>query len=529
MDRMQAAALGRAGSTDILDHGHLHGDTIALEYRRRLGFGAWSAGNVNRSIIPVILSGGAGSRLWPLSREHHPKQLIALLDDLTLLQATARRLAVLDRAQDPIVVCNDEHRFMVAEQLRAIGTTPSAVLLEPVPRSTAAAVAAAAFEVLARCNDGEDPVLLVLPADHVVGDHTRFAEAVRTGFHEASAGNLVTFGIVPAYPETGYGYIKAGSPTGIGAGARVVAQFVEKPQARIAAEWVGVEDCYWNSGMFVFGAVRYLQELGLHAASIREAVREAHERAVRDLEFLRLDEEAFARSPAVSVDHSVMEHTSNAVVVPLDAGWSDIGSWAALSTLREHDDFGNTTHGDVILQGTRNTFIVGEDRLIAAVGLTDCVVVDTADALLVADKSAVQDVRKIVERLNVDGRDESRVHRKVYRPWGSYDVVHGGHGFKIKHITVNPGERLSLQMHSHRAEHWIVVRGIARVTRGEETFTVAENQSTYIPRGVRHRLENPGTAPLELIEVQSGTYLGEDDIVRFEDTYGRVGRDRHQA
>ena len=484
---------------------------------------------MNRPVIPVILSGGAGSRLWPLSRKHHPKQLIALHDDRTLLQATAERLAVLGHARDPIVVCNDEHRFMVAEQLRAIGITPSAVVLEPVPRSTAPAIAAAAFEALARSNEGEDPVLLVLPADHVVGDHARFAEAVRAGIEEASAGNLATFGIVPAYPETGYGYIRAGTPTGIGAGARFVARFVEKPQAGVAAELVGAGDCYWNSGMFVFGAARFLRELGVHAASIRDAVGEAHERATRDLEFLRLDEEAFARSPAVSVDYAVMEHTSNAVVVPLDAGWSDIGSWSALSTLREADDSGNTIQGDVMLQGTRNTFIAGEERLIAAVGLTDCVVVDTADALLVADKSAVQDVRKIVERLELDGRDESRLHRKVYRPWGSYDVVHGGPGFKIKHITVNPGARLSLQMHHHRAEHWIVVRGTARVTRGDETFTVAENQSTYIPRRVRHRLENPGTSPLDLIEVQSGTYLGEDDIVRFEDAYGRVRRDRHRA
>lgn len=481
------------------------------------------------TVVPVILSGGAGSRLWPISREHHPKQLIALLDEHTLLQATALRLSALDHPQAPIVVCNDEHRFMVAEQLRAVGVTPSATILEPVARSTAPAIAAAALEAVARCCEGRAPILLVLPADHLVRDEARFAGAVRAAVLEAGAGKLVTFGVAPTRPETGYGYIEAGPPTAPGREARVVAGFVEKPDARLAALWAEGKDHYWNSGMFVFEADRYLQELGAHAVSIRDAVKTAHERAVRDLSFLRLDAEAFAESPAISVDYAVMEHTSNAVVVPLDAGWSDIGTWDALSACLERDEGGNTSRGDVVLEGTRDTCVFGADRLVAAVGVADCVIVDTADAVLVAGKSRVQDVKKVVEHLRSVGREECKVHRKVHRPWGSYDFVHGGRGFKIKHITVDPGQRLSLQVHQHRAEHWIVVRGIARVTRGDETFLVPENQSTYIPRRVRHRLENPGTAPLELIEVQSGSYLGEDDIVRFEDAYGRTDRDRRQA
>ena len=484
---------------------------------------------MNQPVVPIILSGGAGSRLWPLSREHHPKQLIALLDEHTLLQATARRLAVLDDARAPIVVCNDKHRFMVVEQLRAVGVTPAAILLESVARNTAPAIAAAALEALARRDEGEEPILLILPADHVIRDEKQLAGAVRTAAGEAGTGKLVTFGVPPTRAETGYGYIRAGSPTGVGNDARVVDGFVEKPDAVRAAAWVEAGGWYWNSGMFVFGASRYLHELGAHAKLIRDAVKMAHEKAVRDLVFLRLDAESFAGSPAVSVDHAVMEHTANAVVVPLDAGWSDMGSWAALSALAERDEAGNATWGDVFLEGTRDTCVFGGDRVVAAVGVADCVIVDTADAVLVAGKSAVQDVKKVVEQLKGAGREEYRSHRKVYRPWGCYDSVHGGHGFKIKHITVNPGQRLSLQMHHHRAEHWIVVRGIARVTRGDDTFMVSENQSTYIPRRVRHRLENPGTAPLELIEVQSGPYLGEDDVIRFEDDYGRAGRDPQQA
>lgn len=480
-------------------------------------------------MVPVILSGGAGSRLWPLSREHHPKQLIRLLGEHTLLQATVRRLAALECAQPPIVVCNEEHRFMVAQQLRDIGVVPSAIVLEPVARNTAPAIAAAAFEALARSGEGGSPILLVLPADHVIRSEARFARAVQTAVREARAGRLVTFGVVPACPETGYGYIKTGPPGVVGNEARRVDGFVEKPDADRAAAWVEAGGYLWNSGMFVFGAVEYARELGAHAESVRNAVEAAHRKATNDLDFVRLDAEAFARSPAVSVDHAIMERTSNAVVVPLDAGWSDIGSWTGLSALLERDSEGNTIRGDVILEASRDTSVFAGDRMVAAVGMKGCVIVDTADAVLVADKSAAQDVAKVVKRLEAEGRDECRIHRKVHRPWGSYDVVHSGDGFGIKLIAVDPGQSLSLQMHHHRAEHWTVVRGTARVTRGAKTFTLAENESTFIPPRVTHRLENPGPAPLELVEVQTGPYLGEDDIVRFEDSYGRAEPDRNRA
>ena len=482
---------------------------------------------MNPRIVPIVLSGGAGSRLWPLSRERHPKQLIRLAGEHTLLQATARRLAALDRSEAPIVVCGDAHRFMVAEQLAAIDVAPSAIVLEPVARSTAPAVAAAALEALAQGREGEEPVLLVLPADHVIRDGARFGSAVRAAVGEARTGKLVTFGVVPTRPETGYGYIRAGAPSGLGGEARIVDEFVEKPDAGRAAAWIEARGWFWNSGMFAFGAMRYLRELEAHAPSVRDAVQAAHDNAVAERAFVRLDAAAFAESPAVSVDHAIMEHTANAVMVPMDAGWSDIGSWDSVSALFDRNDAGNATQGDVVLEEVRDSYVRGGDRLVAAVGVSDCVIVDTADAVLVAHKSAVQEVRKVVERLDGAGRDESRVHRKTHRPWGSYEVVHGGEGFKVKQVTVNPGQRLSLQMHHHRAEHWIVVRGLARVTRGDETFIVAESQSTYIPRQVRHRLENPGSGPLEVIEVQSGAYLGEDDIVRFEDAYGRAGRVDH--
>ena len=477
-------------------------------------------------IFPVILSGGAGSRLWPLSREAYPKQLIALVDERTLLQATVQRLESVDGLQPPIVVCNEEHRFMVTEQLGAIGTTPVATLLEPIARNTAPAIACAALEALARCNDGDEPILLVTPTDHVIRDTEKFAQAVREAIREADADRLVTFGATAVYPETGYGYIQAGSPTGTSTEGRVVERFVEKPDAENAAALIEAGDCYWNSGMFVFGAARYLQELERHANPVLEAVREAHENATPDLGFTRLDAESFTRSPAISVDYAVMEHASDAVVVPLGTHWSDVGSWAALADLSDHaekDESGNVAQGDVILQDARNVYARGETRLVTALGVEDLVIVDTPDALLVAGKDATQDTKKLVEQLKQDGRDECRHHRKVYRPWGHYDSVHSGDRFQVKHIIVLPGQQLSLQSHQHRAEHWIVVRGTARVTRGEETFTLSENESTYIPQGTKHRLENPGEAPLELIEVQSGDYLGEDDITRYEDIYGRSG------
>ena len=471
-------------------------------------------------LFPVILSGGAGTRLWPLSRELHPKQFIPLVEEYTLLQATVRRLASLDEVRAPIVVCNEEHRFMVAEQLKAIDVTPAAVLLEPVGRNTAPAIAAAALEALA-LDDGGDPILLVLPADHVIRDEGRFAGAVRAAVREAASGHFVTFGVAPAYAETGYGYIKAAGPTGVSDDGRTVQRFIEKPDAAEAAGYLEEGGYYWNSGMFVFSASRYLGELGVHAPAVRDAVAQAHRKAVEDIGFLRLEAESFSRSPAVSVDYAVMERTSGTVMIPLASDWSDVGSWSALADLGERDAAGNVAHGDTILEGTRDTYVHAGDRMVAAVGVSDLVIVDTADAVLVAHRNAVQDMGKVVATLRSAGREEHRAHRKVHRPWGTFDDVYGGDGFKVKHIVVQPGQVLSLQSHQHRAEHWVVVRGTARVTRGDEIFTLSENQSTYIPRGTKHRLENPGAVPLEVVEVQSGDYLREDDIVRYEDAYGR--------
>ena len=475
-------------------------------------------------LFPVILSGGAGTRLWPLSRELHPKQFIPLVEEHSLLQATARRLAPLDELRAPIVVCNEAHRFMVAEQLAAIDVTPSAVLLEPVGRNTAPAIAAAALEALT-LEDGQDPILLVLPADHVIRDEGRFAGAVRAAVTEAASGHLVTFGVVPAFAETGYGYIRAAGRTGVSEHGRGVERFVEKPDAAEAAAYLEEGGYYWNSGMFVFSAARYLRELGVHAPAVRDAVAQAHREAVEDMGFLRLEAESFSSSPAVSVDYAVMERTSGTVMIPLAADWSDVGSWAALADLGERDGDGNVAHGNTILEGVRNTYVHAGDRLVAAVGVSDLIVADTDDAVLVADRNAVQDIGKVVARLRTEGREEHRIHRKVRRPWGTFDDLHRGDRFKVKHIVVNPGHALSLQSHRHRAEHWVVVHGTARVTRGDETFVLTENQSTYIPPGTKHRLANPGTVPLELVEVQTGGYLEEDDIVRYEDAYGRTGPD----
>ena len=473
-------------------------------------------------LFPVILSGGAGTRLWPLSRELHPKQFVPLVEEHTLLQATARRLASLDERRPPIVVCNEAHRFMVAEQLKAVGVEPTAVLLEPAARNTAPAIAAAALETLGRAGSGEEPLLLVLPADHVIVDEDRFAAAVRDAVLEAAAGRLVTFGVVPARAETGYGYIKAADPTGVSGDGRKVERFVEKPDAEEAAGYLKEGGYYWNSGMFVFPASRYLRELGVHAPAVLDAVTGAHRNAVDDMGFRRLGAGSFSRAPAVSADVAVMEHASGTVMIPLAAGWSDVGSWPALADLGERDSEGNVIHGDAILEKVRDSYIRAGDRLVAALGVTGLVIVDTADAVLVADRDAVGDMGRVVTRLGSAGREEHRVHRKVHRPWGAFDDVHVADGFKVKHIVVNPGHALSLQSHEHRAEHWVVVRGTAQVTRGDETFTLSENQSTYIPKGARHRVANKGVEPLELVEVQTGDYLGEDDIVRYEDAYGRA-------
>lgn len=464
-------------------------------------------------ITPVIMAGGSGSRLWPLSRSLYPKQFLALTGDNTMLQETLGRLSALD-VSAPLVICNEEHRFIVAEQLRSIDKTGS-IILEPVGRNTAPAIALAAEVTL-----NNDPLLLVLAADHVIQDTAAFTQAVNNAVPLAQAGKLVTFGIVPTQAHTGYGYIKRGNAVSDSSGFDVNA-FVEKPSSSVAAEYVESGEYYWNSGMFLIKSSRYLQELEKYCPEISAACKKALENTTHDNDFIRLDADAFKLCPDESIDYAVMEHTTDAVVVPLDAGWNDIGAWSALWEVNDKDEHGNTVYGDSILQDTTNSLIHGGERLVTTIGLDNVVIVDTKDALLVASKDKVQDVKQIVEQLKIEQRNEYKIHREVYRPWGKYDSIDNGKRYQVKRITVNPGEKLSIQMHHHRAEHWIVVSGTAKVTNGENTFLVTENESTYIPIGVIHALENPGKMPLEMIEVQSGSYLGEDDIVRFEDRYGR--------
>ena len=468
-------------------------------------------------LVPVILSGGAGTRLWPLSRELHPKQLLALVGRHTMLQETILRLAGLDVAQ-PIVVCNETHRFLVAEQLRTIDCQTRAILLEPMGRNTAPAIALAAHAALAA--DESDPQLLVLPADHVIRDLAAFHAAVEVASAAARDDALVTFGIVPNAPETGYGYIRRGERRG---GTYQIAEFVEKPDLPRAKKFLSSGDYYWNSGMFLFRARRYLEELERHAPDIAAVCRSSFASATRDLDFTRVAAATFEHCRSESIDYAVMEKTAEAVVVPLDAGWSDVGSWASLHAVSERDAHQNSLIGDVLAEDTENSYIYSESRLVATVGLRDHVVIETKDAVLVAPKDRVQDVKKLVVRLKAQKRYEHALHREVFRPWGSYDSIDDGERFQVKRLVVRPGGVLSLQMHHHRAEHWVVVSGTARITRAEETFLLEENQSTYIPIGVRHRIENPGRIALHIIEVQSGSYLGEDDIVRFEDRYGRQG------
>ncbi len=473
------------------------------------------------SIVPVLLSGGSGTRLWPLSRETHPKQFQPLVGDGSLLQATWRRIEGLAGMAAPIVVANEEHRFMVAEQLRQLGVAPAALLLEPVGRNTAPAIAVAALQAMA---GGEDPLLLVLPSDHVIRNVPAFHAAVQAALAAAGQGALVTFGIVPGGPETGYGYIKARSAedASMPSGVRAVERFVEKPDLATAQAYVASGDYFWNSGMFLFRASRFLAQLQRFAPAIVSAATAALDGAKRDVDFLRLDRAAFEACPADSIDYAVMEKTDAAAVLPINVGWSDVGSWSALWEIADQDADGNAHHGDVIALDCRNTLAWGGRRLVSLLGLRDVIVVDTDDALLVAARDQVQQVKQIVARLKAEKRPEASVHRKVYRPWGSYDGVDSGDRFQVKRIVVKPGAALSLQMHHHRAEHWIVVSGSARVTCDDKVFLLSENQSTYIPLGSKHRLENPGVVALELIEVQSGSYLGEDDIVRFEDVYGRT-------
>ncbi|WP_323152613.1 mannose-1-phosphate guanylyltransferase/mannose-6-phosphate isomerase [Stenotrophomonas maltophilia] len=464
------------------------------------------------SIQPVILSGGSGTRLWPLSREAYPKQFLPLAGELTMLQATWQRVAPL-AARGPLVIANEEHRFVAAEQLQQVGAEPAAIILEPVGRNTAPAIAVAALEAT---RDGADALLLVLPSDHVITDEATFRNAVQAAASAAEAGKLVTFGIVPTGPETGYGYIKAAG----GQGLRAVERFVEKPDLETATGYVSSGQYYWNSGMFLFKASRYLQELERFQPEMLARSRQAWQQARRDADFTRLDKDAFTAVPSDSIDYAVMEKTADAVVIPLDAGWNDVGSWTALRDVSQQDGDGNAHQGDVIAIDCRNTYAYAQ-RLVAMVGLDDVIVVETDDAVLVGKADRMQEVKTVVAQLKAEGRSEATWHRKVYRPWGAYDSIDNGERFQVKRITVKPGGTLSLQMHHHRAEHWIVVSGTAEVTRGNEVILLSENQSTYIPLGVTHRLRNPGKLPLELIEVQSGSYLGEDDIVRFEDTYGR--------
>lgn len=462
-------------------------------------------------IKAVVLAGGSGTRLWPLSRAGHPKQFLTLNGDDTMLQSTIKRLHGLDISSS-VTICNEEHRFFVAEQLREIDKLDS-IILEPVGKNTAPAIALAALAT------DDDPLLLVLAADHIIQDEKSFTNTINKAIPLAEAGKLVTFGIVPSEAHTGFGYIKMGAKSESGF---LVDKFVEKPSIGVAHEYIQSGDYLWNSGMFLFKASRYLEELETFRPDIYKACNSAIEGVDNDLDFLRVDKVKFTDCPSDSVDYAVMEKTSDAIVVPMDAGWSDIGSWSSLWSVSAKDRNGNAAHGDVILHESKGCYVKSDDKLIAAVGVEDLVIVDTKDALMVAHKDAVQDAKIIAKKLKSDTRSEWELHREVYRPWGKYDSIDKGDKYQVKRITVKPGAKLSVQMHHHRAEHWVVVSGTAKVTNGDETFLLSENESTFIPVGVVHALENPGKVKLELIEVQSGSYLGEDDIVRFEDIYGRV-------
>jgi mannose-1-phosphate guanylyltransferase/mannose-6-phosphate isomerase len=470
-------------------------------------------------IYPVILSGGAGTRLWPLSRAVLPKQLLPLVADKTMLQETALRVAGWPGLMAPLVVCGNDHRFMVAEQLREVGITPLGILLEPVGRNTAPAVAAAAHHLKAI---DPEAIMLVLPADHVIENGAAFREAVERATRLVQQGALATFGIVPKTPETGYGYIRRGEQVAECGECYKVDRFVEKPDAATAEGFLAEGGYYWNSGMFMFHASRYLTELEQHAPAIADAATQAMQAAYRDLDFCRLDEAAFSACPSDSIDYAVMEHTRDAAVVPADIGWNDVGSWSALWEVQAKDGDGNARRGDVYLDNVKNSLVRAESRIVAVVGVEDIVVVETQDAVLVTHKNQVQRVKQVVEHLKSKERTEHLHHTRVYRPWGHYEGIDAGDRFQVKRITVKPGEKLSLQMHHHRAEHWVVVSGTARVTCGDKVSLLSENESTYIPIGMNHRLENPGKLPLHIIEVQSGSYLGEDDIVRFEDIYKRA-------
>ncbi len=465
-------------------------------------------------MIPVIMSGGSGTRLWPLSRKSKPKQFLALFGEQTMFQETLSRLDGLKDLQSPIVVCNNDNRFMAAEQIRDLDIDNSTIILEPFGRNTAPALAISALQAM---QSGGDPILLVLAADHIIQDLTAFHQAVSIAKSQANAGSLVTFGIVPTSANTGYSYIQADEKNAVSK----VKNFVEKPDLDTAKKYITSGDYYWNSGMFMFKASTLIAELDTFSPEIMTSCRQALANSQLDLDFIRLDKETFKACPSDSIDYAVMEHTDKAVVVPLNAGWNDVGSWSSLWECSEQSDDNNVVHGDTIINDVQNSYIHSEHRLVSVLGLDHIVVVETADAVMVANKNSVQNIKQIVNQLIAEDRPEAENNRLCYRPWGYYDSIDRGEGFQVKRITVNPGASLSLQMHHHRAEHWVVVTGTAEVTRGDEVMLLAENESTFIPQGTKHRLHNPGHIPLEIIEVQSGSYLGEDDIVRFDDNYHR--------
>lgn len=471
-------------------------------------------------IIPVVLSGGSGTRLWPLSRKAHPKQLLPLLNETSLLQDTVNRLEGLNEVSDAVVICNEEYRFMVAEQIRSSNINASSIILEPVGRNTAPAIALAAFNAVQENNDS---VMLVLPADHDIKNISDFHKSIEIGYEQAQQNHFVTFGILPDSPETGYGYIKSATKVGIQE-VSVIDQFVEKPDIATATKYLEEGGYYWNSGMFMFKASEYLAALEEFSPEIYSACQKAVNTAERDMDFVRVGIEEFKACPSDSIDYAVMENVDNAVVIPVDIGWSDVGSWAALHEIGNKDSDNNICLGDIETVSTTNSYIRADHKLVTTLGVEDLIIVDTDDALLVANKNHVQDIKQIVETLSDNNREEVILHKRVCRPWGCYQGIDHSERFQVKRITVNPGAVLSLQMHHHRAEHWIVVNGTAKVTKGDDVFVLSENESTYIPLGTKHRLENAGKIPLELIEVQTGSYLGEDDIVRFDDVYGREGK-----
>lgn len=481
-------------------------------------------------LYPVILCGGSGTRLWPLSREQYPKQLLALVDEDTLLQATVKRIAELENILDdvtvktPVIVTNESHRFLVAEQLREICPSKPYILLEPEAKNTAPALSLAAHFIKEL---SPNALMLVMPADHVINQPDKFLEAIKSGVPFTDNNGLVTFGIVPTHAETGYGYIQ----TSDSSAQSEIVEFVEKPDLSTAKSYVEKGNYVWNSGMFLFHASTWLDAINSFRSDIADAVSRTFDTKKADMDFIRVDDALFSQCPSESIDYAVMENVANSdsanstpfkgYVVSLDAGWSDIGSWDSLWDISTKNDQGNVIKGSVYLEDTSNSMIFAENRIVSVIGLNDIVVVETADAIMIADKSQCQSVKKIVKQLANEKRPEINTHRKVFRPWGSYESIDQGDRFQVKRIVVSPGSQLSLQMHHHRAEHWIVVTGTAKVTRGDEVTLISENESTYIPLGVKHRLENPGAIPLEIIEVQSGSYLGEDDIVRYQDDYGR--------